>query len=65
MKDVFGNEVNVGDTVAVIVTGYSTLAVGPVLRLTPKKIVVEVPRPRWLGGTEERYATSNQVAKRG
>lgn len=64
MRDVFGNELAVGDEVAVIVAGYSILVTGTVLRLTKKMVAVEVPKRWGLGGVEERMAYPNQMVKR-
>lgn len=40
MKDFFGNELNVGDTVAFYAPGYRMFTTGEVLEFTPKQVRV-------------------------
>lgn len=42
MKDVFGNELSIGDTVAFMVPGYVyALRTGTIVKFTPQKILIE------------------------
>lgn len=41
MKDVFGNELSVGDTVAFYAPGYRSMIKGTVIAFTPKQVRVE------------------------
>jgi hypothetical protein len=65
MKDVFGSELSLGDEVATIVQGYRHLVVGKIVRLTAKRIIVEVPSRWGLPGVEETVRTPNQLVRKG
>jgi len=42
MKDIFRNELEIGDTVAFMEPGYTyTLQTGTIVKFTPKKLVIE------------------------
>lgn len=41
MKDFFGTDINVGDTVAFMTIGYRSLALGTVIKLTPKTVFIK------------------------
>lgn len=41
MKDFFGNDIRVGDTVALIPNHYRSLVEGKVISLTPKQVRIE------------------------
>ena len=41
MKDVFGNELAIGDTVAFYAPGYRDMVTGTIIAFTPKQVRVE------------------------
>lgn len=64
MKDVFGNKLEVGDTVAFNEPGYTyRLCTGSVVKFTPQKLLI-----RWWKDNhnpeEETYKFPTQVAKK-
>jgi hypothetical protein len=62
MKDFNNQQLEVGDNVACLLSGYRNLIIGIVLRFTPQKIVVEIYNPV-LKDKQIVYYTSDQVAK--
>lgn len=44
MKDFIGQELGIGDTVAVTEPNYRNLVKATVLRFTPKRVVLSLPR---------------------
>lgn len=66
MKDVFGNELNVGDTVAFTQPGYTyQLETGVIKSFTPKKLVISWNRRLGSSTSEvQTYKFPMQVAKK-
>lgn len=63
MKDVFGNELSVGDTVAFNEPGYTyRLCTGTIVKFTPKKLVIEWFKDKY-SPNEKTYKFPEQVAK--
>lgn len=65
MKDVFGNELEIGDTVAFMETGYTyALKTGIIVKFTPQKVLIEWCKdPKW-HPDERSYKFPEQVAKK-
>ncbi|KQW02228.1 hypothetical protein [Rhizobacter sp. Root1221] len=63
MKDVAGQELAVGDSVAIAVTGYRTMTVGRITRFTPKGMKVVFKKPWGSYGEEETFRDPQMVAK--
>jgi len=62
--DVAGQELEVGDSVAISVTGYRTMTVGTILRFTPKGMKVAFRNPfRHPAAVEETFREPGMVAK--
>lgn len=64
MKDVFRNELSIGDEVAVIVPRRGALAVGTVIKCTPLIVTVSVEYPYGSVDYLVLRATQDQVVKR-
>lgn len=62
MKDFNNQQLEIGDNVACLLSGYRNLIIGTVLRFTPQKIVVEIYNPVMEDKQIVHY-TSDQVAK--
>lgn len=63
MKDVAGQELAVGDHVAIAVTGYRTMTVGRIVRFTPKGMKIVFTRPWDRSHEEETFRDPQMVAK--
>lgn len=63
MKDVLGREVNVGDKVVIAVTGYRTMAVGEIIKLTPKGVQVRFATPWRSLNIETTYRQPDMFCK--
>lgn len=48
-KDLFGQDLAVGDVVACIVPGYREMTKATIKKLTPQGVTVEYPRMTWGG----------------
>lgn len=55
MKDYFGSELNIGDTVAFYAPGYRHFTTGTVIAFTPKQVRVEYMNTWNYGGAGSRY----------
>lgn len=64
MKDYFGNQVNEGDTVAMIAPQYRHFAMGKVIKVTAKRAQIEFSNEKYRGNTERIYQSSEQIIKR-
>jgi len=63
MKDVFGNNLELGDTVAFNEPNYTyRLVVGKIVKFTPQKLVIEWYKDKY-NPTEQTYKFPTQVAK--
>ena len=58
-KDFFGNEINIGDTIAFMQTGYRQLKIGIVKKLTPQMVIIE--HERFNTGKTETKQSHDQV----
>ena len=65
MKDVFGHELAIGDTVAFMEPGYSyELKTGEIVKFTPKKLVIKWDDGRgYATSIIQTYKFPEQVAK--
>lgn len=63
MKDVAGQELAVGDHVAIAITGYRTMTVGRIVRFTPKGMKVVFKKPWGNYREEETFRDPHMVAK--
>ncbi len=64
MKDIFGNELEIGDTVAFMEPGYTyTLQTGTIIKITPQKILIEWWKNKRYNPKEQSYKFPEQVAK--
>lgn len=61
MKDVIGQDVQVGDRVVITRTGYRDMAVGVVAKLTPKGCKVKFKN--WRDEEEETFRDSCMIVK--
>ena len=59
VKDFFGNEINVGDTVAFMQTGYRQMMIGVVEKITNSTLIIQHEITN-VGKTSTKQ-TSNQV----
>lgn len=53
MQDVFGQDLCVGDKVALTPHGYKSLVVGTIVGFTAQQVRVSYERRHWYGDTEE------------
>jgi hypothetical protein len=53
VQDVFGQDLNVGDKVALTPHGYKSLVVGTIVGFTAQQVRVSYERRHWRGDTEE------------
>lgn len=56
MKDLLGNEVQVGDRVVISMTGYRDLMTAEVVKLTPKGVKAKYRAPRWPDASTYAYS---------
>jgi len=64
MKDVFGNELEIGDTVAFMETGYTyALKIGTIVKFTPQKLIIDWCKNKKYNPNEKTYKFPKQVAK--
>lgn len=61
MKDIFGNELQVGDTVATMVKDYRELEVAKIIAFTPKQVRVEY---MWQGRAKTYLTPSENLVKK-
>jgi len=61
-KDFFNNEINVGNTVAFMQTGYRQLKTGIVKRITDKMVFIEHEKFN-VGGTETKQEHNQIIVK--
>lgn len=62
MKDIFGNELALGDSVAVTAIGYKTLVIGEVIGFTEK--MVEVGFLDWDKKFKKKFERSSNLVKK-
>ena len=62
-KDFFDNEINVGDTVAFMQTGYRSLKTGVVKKITEKMVFIEHEKFN-VGGTETKQEHNQVIVKK-
>ena len=62
MKDLLGNEINVGDRVVHCGGRYKNLSIGKVIKVTPKTVLLETNHQSNLG-CDTFKATSDQIVK--
>ncbi len=65
MKDIFKNELEIGDTVAFMEPGYTyTLQTGTIIKFTPQKLVIEWCKDKEYNPKERSYKFPEQIAKK-
>lgn len=63
MRDLLGNEVAVGDTVVIAITGYREMTKATVMKITPKGIKAEWNTGRKFSPVEETFRQPRMFVK--